>query len=194
MSHTQRIRDILAESARTKEASVVLAADLASSATEIGRRLKAGGTLFACGNGGSMSDALHLVGEMIGRFAYNRPGIRAVTLGCNPTSATAIANDFSYTEVLLREADALVGPGDALVAISTSGNAENVCAAATLSRDRGAFVLGLTGRDGGKLASLCDVALVVPSEATARVQEAHITLIHALCELLEEDLHPRDRA
>jgi len=171
---------------------MVLAADLSVATAEIGRRLKAGGTLFACGNGGSMADALHLVGEMVGRFAYDRPAMRAVTLACNPSSVTAIANDFSYRDALLREADALVGSGDALVAISTSGNAANVCDAAALARGRGAFVLGLSGRGGGRLASVCDIPLVVPSDATPRIQEVHITLIHALCELLEEEMHPRE--
>jgi len=137
-----------------------------------------------------MCDAMHLVGEMIGRFAYDRSAIRAVTLGANPASVTAIANDYSYVDVLLREADALIAPGDALIGISTSGGAQNITAVARLARERGAFVVGLTGRSGGILAAECDVELRAPSDATPRIQEVHITLIHALCEALEARLRP----
>ncbi len=137
-----------------------------------------------------MCDAMHLVGEMIGRFAYDRSAIRAVTLGANPASVTAIANDYSYVDVLLREADALIAPGDALIGISTSGGAQNITAVARLARERGAFVVGLTGRSGGILATECDVELRAPSDATPRIQEVHITLIHALCEALEARLRP----
>jgi D-sedoheptulose 7-phosphate isomerase len=183
----------LADSARVKSASArELAAPFAVAAEAIARRLEAGGVLYACGNGGSMSDALHLVGELIGRFGYDRQAIPAVALGCNPASTTAIANDYTYPDALLREVDALVRPTDALVAISTSGNAANVLGAAGLARERGAFVLGLAGRGGGKLAPMCDVALVVPSDETPRIQEVHIVLIHTLCEVLERRLRPSD--
>lgn len=182
----------LAESARVKaEAASSVVAPMALAASEVVRRLQSGGTLFACGNGGSMSDALHLVGEMVGRFAYDRPAIRAIALGANPSSVSAIGNDYAFADALLREADALVRPADALVAISTSGNAANVIATARLASERGAFVLGLTGRDGGALKEHCDVCVRVPCDATPRVQETHITLIHALCDIVERAMHPR---
>jgi D-sedoheptulose 7-phosphate isomerase len=182
----------LEQSAEVKRASIEsLATPFAEAARLIGDRLDAGGTLYTCGNGGSMCDAMHLVGEMIGRFAYDRGAIKAVTLGANPASATAIGNDYSYKDILLREADALIEPGDAVIGISTSGDAENVRAVADLARSRGAFVLGLTGKSGGALAQACDVELRVPSDSTPRIQEVHITLIHALCDLLERRLRPR---
>lgn len=181
----------LDQSAQAKRAAIgPLSVPFVEACAAIGDRLAAGGTLFTCGNGGSMCDAMHLVGEMIGRFAYDRTSIPALTLGTNPASVTAIGNDYSYADILLREADALIGQGDAVVAISTSGEAANVAAVARLARSRSAFVLGLTGRSGGVLAAECDVELRVPSDSTPRIQEVHITLIHALCEVLEARLRP----
>lgn len=185
------LRRSLERSADTKRAAIEpLMAPFKAACCGLGDRLAAGGVLFTCGNGGSMCDAMHLVGEMVGRFAYDRSAIRAVTLGTNLASVTAIANDYSYREVLVREADAMVGPGDALVSISTSGTAANVVAVAQLARGRGAFVVALTGCSGGALAAECDVELRVPSDSTPRIQEVHITLIHALCEVLERRLRP----
>lgn len=191
LNEAEILRRTLEQSAEAKRAAIKpLSAPFEAACRAIGDRLQAGGTLFTCGNGGSMCDAMHLVGEMIGRFAYDRLAIRAVTLGANPASVTAIANDYSYVDVLLREADALIAPGDALIGISTSGGAQNITAVARLARERGAFVVGLTGRSGGILAAECDVELRAPSDATPRIQEVHITLIHALCEALEARLRP----
>ena len=186
------LRRTLGASAETKRAAAeVLSEGFGRACEALAARLRAQGCLFACGNGGSMADALHLVGEMVGRFAYDRPAIRSVALGCNPASLTAIANDYSYAEALRREADALIEPGDALIAISTSGEAPNVVSVARLAAERGAYVLGLTGKDGGTLLSVCHETLVVPSHSTPRIQEVHIVVIHALCEYLEATLCPQ---
>ncbi len=184
--------------------------DLWRAFRELSRCFKTGGTLFLCGNGGSMSDALHISGEMLKSYATRRalpdrlatrlqaqpegellarnlePGLRAVTLGSNPTLASAVANDMPDRDVnLAQELLALAHPGDVLLGISTSGSARNVRYAAQTARALGLPVIAFTGQDGGPLAGLADVVLRVPEKRTDRVQELHIQCYHALCEMLE---------
>lgn len=146
------------------------------------------GTVFFAGNGGSACDAQHLAGELVGRFYLNRPGLAAVALGVNPAVATALGNDFAYEDAFAHELDALARPDDVLVAFSTSGNSENIVRCLEVCRKKGIISIGMTGGDGGRMRSLCDILLVVPSDDTPRVQESHILLGHILCEIVEHEL------
>ncbi|MER3449550.1 MAG: hypothetical protein C4315_07210, partial [Chloroflexota bacterium] len=130
----------------------------------------------------------HLAAELVGRYRRNRPGLAALALTVDTSALTAIGNDFGFEEVFSRQVEALGQPGDVLVAISTSGRSPNVLRAVDAARALGLKTVGLVGRDGGQLAGLVDLALVVPSEDTARIQECHITLGHILCDLVEGEL------
>ncbi len=143
------------------------------------------------GNGGSMSDALHIEGELVNRFAVDRQGVPAVALA-GPASLTATANDYSYDDAFARMLVAHAQPGDVAIGLSTSGNSENVVRALTAARDAGLASIALTGEGGGRCADVADVCIAVPSRNTPRVQEVHITVGHMLCDLVERALHPRD--
>jgi len=185
----QVIRDALEESARVTLALREMAPAVLRTAGRLAEAFRAGNRLYACGNGGSACDAMHLVEELVARYKRDRPGLPAHHLLDAPT-LTCWSNDYEFATAFRRQVEAMVRPGDVLVAISTSGGSANVLAAAQAARERGAVVVGLLGRGGGAVAPLCDEALVVPSDATERIQEAHITLIHLLCELVERDLFP----
>jgi len=159
-------------------------AALAASAQRLAECAKKGGTIFACGNGGSSCDAMHLCEELVARYKRNRPGIKAMHF-MDPGVLSCWGNDFSFDSAFARYAETFCSSQDVLVAISTSGNSKNVLAAVEAAKAKGTFVIGLTGKDGGKLASLADIALVVPSQTTERIQEVHITCIHIWCELME---------
>jgi len=150
--------------------------------------LAAGGQLFVAGNGGSAADAPHIAAELTGRFQRDRQPLRAMALHGNTSALTAIGNDYGYEHVFARELLAHARPGDILLAISTSGNSANILRAMEVARKHKVGVIGLTGESGGKMQSACDLCLRVPSKSTARVQEMHITIGHAICELLEERL------
>lgn len=162
--------------------AVVRAADLVREA------LRAGRTVFACGNGGSAADAQHFAAELVGRFVRERQAWPAAALTTDTSTLTAVANDYSYEQVFARQVEAHGRPGDVLVAISTSGNSPNVLAAVAAARARGMKTIALTGKDGGSLAHQADVHVNVPSPTTARVQEVHRTVLHAVCELVESEL------
>jgi D-sedoheptulose 7-phosphate isomerase len=180
----------LEESARVKLALRELAPRVAAAAARVAEAFRAGGRLYACGNGGSACDAMHLVEELVARYKRERPGLPAHHLLDAPT-LTCWSNDYDFASAFSRQVEAMVRPGDVLVAISTSGESGNVVAAVEAANARGAVTLGLLGRGGGRLAALCSDALVVPADATERIQEAHITLIHLLCELVERELYPQ---
>jgi D-sedoheptulose 7-phosphate isomerase len=155
----------------------------------VAEAFRAGNRLYACGNGGSACDAMHLVEELVARYKRDRPGLPAHHLLDAPT-LTCWSNDYEFDTAFSRQVEAMGRAGDVLVAISTSGNSPNVLRAARAARERGMLVLGLSGRDGGALGGLCDELLIVPARATERIQEGHITLIHLLCELVELTLFP----
>lgn len=147
--------------------------------------LKAGGKVISCGNGGSMCDAMHFAEELTGRFRDDRPPIAAVSIS-DPSHLTCVGNDHGFEQVFARFVQAHGKPGDVLLAISTSGNSTNVLRAAEVARKQGVRVVGLTGKNGGKLAALCDVEVRVPHDGYAdRVQEIHIKVIHALIDHIE---------
>jgi D-sedoheptulose 7-phosphate isomerase len=154
----------------------------------IAATLSQDGKLMLCGNGGSAADSQHLAAELTGRFLKDRRPLAAIALSTDTSALTGIANDYSFDEVFLRQVMGLGRKGDCLLAISTSGNSRNVLRAAEVARAAAMRVIGLLGRDGGALRALCDVAIVVPSTTTARIQEAHIFIGHTLCAMVEEVL------
>lgn len=164
----------------------------------VAEALSAGGKLMLCGNGGSAADSQHIAAELTGRFMKDRRPLAAVALTTDTSALTCIANDYAFAEVFERQLRALARPGDWLLGISTSGNSENVIRAVSAASGLGVRTLGLLGRDGGRLASMCEVSIVVPSEVTARIQEAHILIGHTLCGLIEQGLglsvNPEGRA
>ena len=150
--------------------------------------LAAGGQLLIAGNGGSAADAQHIAAELTGRFLRERQPFRALALHVNTSSLTAIGNDYGYEHVFARELSAHARPGDVFLAITTSGNSPNILCAIEAARKSKVAVIGLTGESGGRMRAACDLCLCVPSKSTARIQEMHITIGHAICELLEERL------
>jgi D-sedoheptulose 7-phosphate isomerase len=147
--------------------------------------LQMGGKLMLCGNGGSAADSQHLAAEFTGRFIKDRPPIAAVALSTDSSALTCIGNDYSFNDIFSRQIQALGKAGDCLIAISTSGNSGNVLSAVAAAKSLGISTFGLLGRDGGKLKAQCDVSIVVPSQVTARIQEAHILIGHSLCGAVE---------
>ena len=165
------------------------AARLAEVSALLANRLRAGGTLFTCGNGGSAADAQHIAAELSGKFYLHRPGLPALALTVNTSALTAIANDFSYDEVFSRQLEAQARPGDVLFALTTSGRSPNCRKAVAWARGNGVLTVAFTGSRGSDFASLCDHAFVIASDDTPHIQEAHITLGHALCALAEAALY-----
>ena len=157
-------------------------------AERLARSLAHGGKLMFCGNGGSAADCQHIAAEFTGRFIKDRRPLAGIALSTDSSALTCIGNDYSFEHVFSRQLVALGRSGDGLVAISTSGNSGNVLRAVEAAKEMGIFTLGLLGRDGGKLAALCDAAIVVPHDVTARIQEAHILIGHTLCGLIESEM------
>lgn len=154
--------------------------------------LASGGKILFFGNGGSAADAQHLAAEMVIRYRYNRKALAALALSTDTSILTACSNDFSYEEIFSRQIEALGRPGDVAIGITTSGSSPNVLTALAVARDMGMIAAGLTGRDGGKMVGLADPLLIVPSTVTARIQEMHILIGHALCDQVEAKAAPRD--
>ena len=152
------------------------------------KALQSNHKIVVCGNGGSASDAMHFVGEIVGRFQKDRDAWPAISLNSNVTTMTAIANDYGYNDIFSRQAEAIVNEGDVFVGISTSGNSENVVSAVCKAKTKGAITAALLGNDGGKIRGLVDYPIVISSSVTARIQECHILIIHIICELIEESL------
>lgn len=147
-----------------------------------------GGKLLVMGNGGSAADAQHFVAEIVGRFKMERRGLPAIALSTDTSILTAIGNDYGFDMVFRRQVEALAVAGDLVVGISTSGNSPNVQQALVLAREKGCRTVGLLGKDGGSIKDFCDLALIVPTTDTPRVQEGHITIIHIVCDLLEKKM------
>jgi D-sedoheptulose 7-phosphate isomerase len=188
----ERVEDILRACARLHER---LASEAAGRIEEVAARLvevlRADGAVYVMGNGGSAADAQHLAGELVGRFLMERPALRCVALTTDTSILTAVGNDYGFQTVFARQVAALARRGDAVIGISTTGNSANVNAAIDEARKRGALTVALSGGDGGLLAQKCDLAVVVPAAATPRVQEAHGTIIHILCDLIEQQMFGR---
>ena len=149
------------------------------------------GKILSCGNGGSAGDAQHFSAELLNRFERERPPLPAISLASDTSTLTAIANDYSYREVFSKQVSALGQPGDVLLAISTSGNSDNVCEAINIAHEREMTVVALTGKDGGSMRELYtaqDIEIRVPSNSTARIQEVHLIVIHCLCDFIDTRL------
>ncbi|MDD2927603.1 MAG: D-sedoheptulose 7-phosphate isomerase [Candidatus Omnitrophica bacterium] len=183
----ERVQEIILESIQIKEELLKSKVSLILEISEvIIEALKKGGKLVVFGNGGSAGDAQHIAAELVGRFKKDRPALAALALTTNTSIITALANDFGYDIIFSRQLEALAGKFDVALGISTSGKAKNVALGFKQARKMGLKTIALTGGDGGELVKLADLALVVPSSVTARIQEAHITIGHILCELIEE--------
>ena len=165
-----------------------MAPAIAELATMIADALGGGSKLLVMGNGGSAADSQHFVAEIVGRFKMERRALPAVALSTDTSILTAIGNDYGFESVFSRQVEALAAPGDVVVGLSTSGNSPNVLKALTAARERGCRTVGLLGRDGGSIKEVCDLALVVPTMDTPRIQEGHITIIHIVCDLVEKKL------
>lgn len=163
-----------------------LVATLARLACEVTASLRAGGKLILFGNGGSAADATHLAAEFVGRFAFDRAPMPALSLSDNVSSVTAIGNDYAYLHTFERQILAFGARGDVAIGLSTSGGSPNVLAGIGAARQRGMFTAAFTGARGAELACLADLAVVVPSEATARIQEGYMLYAHIMCELVEQ--------
>jgi len=187
----ERARRLMSESVGALEGVPDrLAGDVARAASAVAAAFRAGNKVLTCGNGGSAADAEHIATELSGRFRKNRDALPAVSLTTNTAALTAIANDYGYDAVFARQIEGLGKDGDVLLALTTSGASPSVLEAVRAARARRMVVIGFTGARGAAFAGACDIALVAPSDVTARVQEAHLVLYHALCALVEDDLFP----
>jgi D-sedoheptulose 7-phosphate isomerase len=178
--------NILAEMLR----STTLLANLEGAAKAWVRSLRASGKILLAGNGGSAADAQHIAGELVSRFAYDRPGLSAVALTTDTSILTAIANDYGYEKLFSRQIQALGRAGDVFVGYSTSGKSPNVLRAFESARAANLVCIGFTGNRGGPMRTLCDHILEVPSAETPKIQEGHLVLGHILCAITERELFP----
>jgi D-sedoheptulose 7-phosphate isomerase len=188
-----KIDDITAEAlARTREGAAgmlsAVAPGVRAAAGVVRDCLRDGGAVFACGNGGSATQASHFAGELVGRFRLDREAARVFSLSDNPAVVTALSNDYEWADVFARQLSGLGRGGDVLFALSTSGNSENVVRACGVARERGLRVVGLTGEGGGRMRELCDPLIAVPSGDTPTIQEVHLMAIHVVCEAVESEL------
>ncbi len=180
----------LAESARLHTESQATAVVSSVAAVEaMIAALRKGGKVLVCGNGGSASDAQHFAAELVGRFEKERPALAAIALTTDTSILSVIANDYSYERVFARQVDAIGRPGDVLLGISTSGGSQSVLEAITVAHAAGLTTIALTGRSGGVVGAAADIHVNVPASSTARVQEVHRTLLHAMCALIERELY-----
>lgn len=179
--------DYLRRSGAVLEATrrTLKAAEIAAAVTAIVTALTRDKPLLVCGNGGSAADAMHVTAELVGRFLIARRALKAICLAANTATITAWSNDYEYDSVFARQVEAYGEEGGVLLAISTSGNAKNVIAAAAAAHAKGMKVIGLTGEDGGRLAAAVDILLAVPSRETPLIQQAHICVYHYLCAEIE---------
>jgi D-sedoheptulose 7-phosphate isomerase len=185
----ERVDQHFSDSIATKESSRSLVPGIVKAGALLATCLRNGGKILSCGNGGSAADAQHFSGELLGRFEAERPGLPAVALTTDSATLTAVGNDYGFDQVFSRQVLALGRAGDALLAISTSGNSDNVIQAILAAQQHDMAIVALTGRDGGKIATILnstDVELRVPSDRTVRIQEVHLLMIHSLCDLIDQ--------
>jgi D-sedoheptulose 7-phosphate isomerase len=183
----ERVRRALSASIRVKQDLLDASSEvIADAAALVAAALTGGSKVLLFGNGGSASDAQHIAAEWVGRFVANRRALPAIALTANSSELTSIGNDFGFEHVFARGIEAHGVRGDVAIALSTSGNSPNVLAAVATARARGLRTIGLTGKSGGALASQVDLVVRVPSDETPRIQEAHIAICHAICEVVDD--------
>lgn len=185
----EKIKKIISDSIAVKHSileDTALLTRVQQIAAEMVKTLKNHGRIYFCGNGGSAADAQHLAAEFSGRFYTDRQALPADALHCNTSYLTAVANDYSYDVVYARLVQGIANPGDFLVGLSTSGNSVNIVKAFEVAREKQVTTVGFTGKEGGKMKSLSDYLINVPSTDTPRIQESHIMLGHIICQLVEE--------
>ncbi|BBE10441.1 MAG: phosphoheptose isomerase (EC 5.3.1.-) [Glomeribacter sp. 1016415] len=182
----ERIKQHFRDSASTKLAALEeLATPIAAAVDTVFAALANGGKVLICGNGGSAADAQHFAAELVGRFEQERPALPAIALTTDSSILTAIGNDYSFAKIFARQVSGLGRPGDILIAISTSGNSENILTAIESAHEQDMLVIALTGKGGGRIKEVLfdtDLHLCAPSERTARIQEVHSLAIHCLCD------------
>lgn len=189
MDPRQFLAEQFADHEKTVAATKTMVADaFAQLADACTVALESGNKIIFFGNGGSAADAQHLAAELVVRYRLNGRALAALALTTDTSILTACSNDFSYDDIFARQIEALLRPGDVVIGISTSGNSPNVLKALEAARGQGGIATGLSGRDGGKMTGLCDPLIVIPSNVTARIQEMHILIGHALCDVLEQRL------
>src|SRR5438093_3890603 len=188
MSHLPQFRDAIAAATKTLQSLADLNAQFAKATDLIEQCLRAGNKLLVCGNGGSAADAAHFATELVVRFARDRRAQPAICLASDGGLLTAAANDYGFNEIFARQVAAFGQPGDALICLTTSGKSKNVVRALEEAKARKLKTIALVGRDGGSTIGMADVDLLVRSDSTARVQEAHQLLLHVLCETIESRL------
>ncbi|MDH4047772.1 MAG: phosphoheptose isomerase [Gammaproteobacteria bacterium] len=192
MDAETRVREHFAESIAAKQASAeALSQTIARAGQLMASALLEDGKILSCGNGGSAGDAQHFSSELLNRFERERPGLPAMALTTDSSTLTSIANDYAYEDIFAKQVRALGRQNDVLLAISTSGNSENVNRAIVAAHERGMKVVALSGREGGRMAALLgddDVEIRVPATRTARIQEVHLVAIHCLCDLIDTTL------
>lgn len=187
----EKIADIIENSIKVKQqilSDVSILSAIEQGVVTVTDAFRAGKRVWFCGNGGSAADAQHLAAEFSGRFYLNRDALPAEALHCNSSYLTAVANDYSYDDIYSRLVKGITNEGDILIGLSTSGNSGNIVKAFEVAKEKGLQTIGFTGQGGGKLASLSNVLIAVPSNITPRIQESHITIGHILCELVEEKI------
>jgi D-sedoheptulose 7-phosphate isomerase len=185
-----RIKNIISESVNVKNKILldeVMLNNIIESVREIVKAFKNGNRVYFAGNGGSAADAQHLAAEFSGRFYTDRLALPAEALHCNTSYLTAVANDYSYDEIYARLIRGTANPGDILIGLSTSGNSGNIVKAFEVARGKKLITIGFTGETGGKMKSISDYLLNVPSSDTPRIQESHILIGHIICELVEKE-------
>ena len=183
-----RIRAVIQESIQVKKDALEKNIDLIERvAQSIISSYKNGGKVLLCGNGGSAADSQHIAAEFIGRFQKERRALPAIALTTDTSILTSLANDYSYEIVFARQVEALGKKGDVLIGISTSGKSPNVIKALETAQALGILTVAFTGHDGGLMGKIADISIIVPSKVTARIQESHIALFHALCEVVEDE-------
>lgn len=195
--YAERVSELFRESADTQLRTIQSGASvvLVKMAEMVSQSIERGGKLMLCGNGGSAADSQHLAAELLVRLRpnVNRNAFPAITLATDTSTLTACGNDYSFDDIFARPLSALGKEGDVFLGISTSGKSKNILKAMTLAREKGISTMGFLGCGGGDVASLCDKALIIPSDDTGRIQEGHITAGHALIELIEDMLLAMDQ-
>ena len=184
----EKIRNYILSSSEIVDSSISLAPNIEKSITAIVKCLRKGNKVVLFGNGGSAADAQHIAAELIGRFSINRKSLPAIALSDNPSTITAISNDFSFDLVFSRQCESLISKGDIAIGISTSGNSLNVKKGINTSKKNGATTIGLLGNKGGTIKKFVDIPLIVNSASTPHIQEVHRIIYHVICEIVEKNL------